>query len=109
MFVVDLQFAEALAKFIETEKLEGLRIWTSLMKRSIETVESINVPKENWKALNELDAVKFHLHYFNKFRNNNYIIFATLSTLFLLKSNLLPSKFYEIFSFLILGGLNYYF
>lgn len=29
------------------------------MRRTIQTVASIDVPKEHWKALNEIDAVSF--------------------------------------------------
>ena len=39
------------------EKLENLRVWTSLLKRTIQTTVGIDAPKEHWKALNEIDAV----------------------------------------------------
>lgn len=32
-------------------------MWTSHMKRTIETAEALGVPYEQWKALNEIDAV----------------------------------------------------
>lgn len=51
------QYAEALAKYIEEQKIDGLRIWTSWLKRTIQTVtEMKDVPQERWKALNEIDA-----------------------------------------------------
>ena len=52
-----IQFANQLAKFVEDEKMTNLRVWTSLMKRTIQTAAGINAPKEHWKALNEIDAV----------------------------------------------------
>ncbi|XP_064606317.1 6-phosphofructo-2-kinase/fructose-2,6-bisphosphatase-like isoform X2 [Liolophura sinensis] len=50
------QYADALAKFIEKEKIPNLRVWTSQLKRTIQTAKHINAPKEHWKALNEIDA-----------------------------------------------------
>lgn len=35
----------------------GLKVWTSLLKRTMQTAAYINAPKEHWKALNEIDAV----------------------------------------------------
>lgn len=51
------QYAISLAEFIQQQHIEGLRVWTSSLKRSIETVANIDAPKEIWKALNEIDAV----------------------------------------------------
>ena len=53
-----LQFANALAKFVEDEKIPNLRVWTSLLKRTIQTSSGITAPKEHWKALDEIDAVR---------------------------------------------------
>ncbi|KAB7498449.1 6-phosphofructo-2-kinase/fructose-2,6-bisphosphatase 1 [Armadillidium nasatum] len=50
------EYANALAKFIKDQKIPNLRVWTSCMKRTIQTAEGINVPQERWKALNEIDA-----------------------------------------------------
>ncbi|KAJ8980003.1 hypothetical protein NQ317_016666 [Molorchus minor] len=50
------QYANALAAYIEEQKIPGLRIWTSWLKRTIQTVAGLNVPQERWKALNEIDA-----------------------------------------------------
>ena len=36
-----------------------LRVWTSWLKRTIQTAEGIDAPQERWKALNEIDAVSF--------------------------------------------------
>ncbi|CAD5123982.1 DgyrCDS12288 [Dimorphilus gyrociliatus] len=49
-------FAEKLKEYLERENIENLRVWTSLLKRTKQTVENINAPKEHWKALNEIDA-----------------------------------------------------
>jgi len=50
------QFAAALGKYVEKENIPHLRVWTSLLKRTIQTAEYIDAPKEHWKALNEIDA-----------------------------------------------------
>lgn len=49
-----------------------LQIWTSEYKRTIQTADTMkDVPLERWKALNEIDAVRFHffnfIYNFNKF------------------------------------------
>lgn len=51
------QFAEALNKFVEEQNLKDLKIWTSQLKRTIQTAEALQLPYEQWKALNEIDAV----------------------------------------------------
>lgn len=79
-----LQYAHALGKFIEEQQIENLTVWTSHMKRTIQTAQYIPAPKEEWKALNEIDAgicelmtykeiqekypVEFNLRDENKFR-----------------------------------------
>lgn len=50
-------YANALSNYIREQKIEGLRIWTSWLKRTIQTVAGLHVPQERWKALNEIDAV----------------------------------------------------
>uniref|UniRef100_A0A8C8E7Q0 6-phosphofructo-2-kinase n=1 Tax=Otus sunia TaxID=257818 RepID=A0A8C8E7Q0_9STRI len=50
------QYAQALAQFIENQQIRELKVWTSHMKRTIETAEALGVPYEQWKALNEIDA-----------------------------------------------------
>lgn len=52
-----LQFAKKLAQFIQTQSIVDLKVWTSQMKRTIQTAEALAVPYEQWKALNEIDAV----------------------------------------------------
>ncbi|NXG79475.1 F26L bisphosphatase, partial [Baryphthengus martii] len=50
------RYAQALADFIRSQNIRDLKVWTSHMKRTIETAEALGVPYEQWKALNELDA-----------------------------------------------------
>lgn len=52
-----LQFANALSKFVEEQNLKDLRVWTSQLKSTIQTAEALRLPYEQWKALNEIDAV----------------------------------------------------
>uniref|UniRef100_A0A7N6B2C4 6-phosphofructo-2-kinase/fructose-2,6-bisphosphatase 2 n=1 Tax=Anabas testudineus TaxID=64144 RepID=A0A7N6B2C4_ANATE len=50
------QFAHALRDFIEEHKLSDLKVWTSQLRRTIQTAEELGVPYEQWKILNEIDA-----------------------------------------------------
>ncbi|XP_065083339.1 6-phosphofructo-2-kinase/fructose-2,6-bisphosphatase isoform X3 [Ochlerotatus camptorhynchus] len=50
------RYSQALAKYIEEQQIEGLRVWTSWLKRTIQTVTNVQAPQERWKALNEIDA-----------------------------------------------------
>ena len=52
-----MQYAEALGRFVEEENIPQLKVWTSELKRTIQTSRYISAPKEHWKALNEIDAV----------------------------------------------------
>ncbi|KAI8437150.1 hypothetical protein MSG28_010497 [Choristoneura fumiferana] len=52
------QYAGALAGYIETQAIPGLRVWTSWMRRAIQTVKDVKAPQERWKALNEIDAIQ---------------------------------------------------
>ncbi|CAF0870983.1 unnamed protein product [Adineta steineri] len=49
-------YAEALAEYMDNENIPDLIVWTSQMQRTIETAAKINAPKEQWKALNEINA-----------------------------------------------------
>ncbi|KAM9758948.1 6-phosphofructo-2-kinase/fructose-2,6-bisphosphatase 2 isoform 5-T5 [Menidia menidia] len=51
------QFAHALRDFIDEHKLSDLKVWTSQLRRTIQTAEELGVPYEQWKILNEIDAV----------------------------------------------------
>nr|XP_032825518.1 6-phosphofructo-2-kinase/fructose-2,6-bisphosphatase 3-like [Petromyzon marinus] len=50
------QFAKALGRYIREQGLEDLKVWTSQLRRSIQTAEALGLPYEQWKPLNELDA-----------------------------------------------------
>uniref|UniRef100_A0A3Q3XSF5 6-phosphofructo-2-kinase domain-containing protein n=1 Tax=Mola mola TaxID=94237 RepID=A0A3Q3XSF5_MOLML len=50
------EFAKHLKKFIQEQKIKDLKVWTSQMKRTIQTAEFLGVPYEQWKSLNEIDA-----------------------------------------------------
>ncbi|XP_034140704.1 6-phosphofructo-2-kinase/fructose-2,6-bisphosphatase 1 [Drosophila guanche] len=50
------QYGRALSSFISQQHIDGLRVWTSWMKRAIQTVANVKAPQERWKALNEIDA-----------------------------------------------------
>lgn len=50
------EFSFALARFIEDEKLNDLKVWTSQLKRAMDTGQYLKgVTIERWKALNEMD------------------------------------------------------
>ncbi|KAL0599837.1 6-phosphofructo-2-kinase/fructose-2,6-bisphosphatase 4 [Plecturocebus cupreus] len=51
------EFARSLAQFISDQNIKDLKVWTSQMKRTIQTAEALGVPYEQWKVLNEIDAV----------------------------------------------------
>ncbi|KAJ8047562.1 6-phosphofructo-2-kinase/fructose-2,6-bisphosphatase 1 [Holothuria leucospilota] len=50
------KYSEALAAYLEKQNIGDLKVWTSRLKRTIETAEKIDAPIEQWKALDELDA-----------------------------------------------------
>ncbi|NXR60755.1 F262 bisphosphatase, partial [Rhadina sibilatrix] len=50
------QFSQALKKFLEEQEIVDLKVWTSQLKRTIQTAESLGVLYEQWKILNEIDA-----------------------------------------------------
>uniref|UniRef100_A0AAX7T4V3 6-phosphofructo-2-kinase domain-containing protein n=1 Tax=Astatotilapia calliptera TaxID=8154 RepID=A0AAX7T4V3_ASTCA len=50
------KYASALATFIKGQKIIDLKVWTSHMKRTVQTAEALGVQYEQWKALNEIDA-----------------------------------------------------
>ncbi|XP_048839315.1 6-phosphofructo-2-kinase/fructose-2,6-bisphosphatase 2-like isoform X1 [Brienomyrus brachyistius] len=50
------QFSHALRDFIEEQSLPDLKVWTSQLRRTIQTAEELGVPYEQWKILNEIDA-----------------------------------------------------
>lgn len=42
---------------MKEQELRDLKVWTSQLCSAIETAEHLGVPYEQWKALNEIDAV----------------------------------------------------
>lgn len=54
-------YARTLGDFIKTQRIRDLKVWTSWMKRTIQTASYIEAPQERWKALNEIDAVSRNL------------------------------------------------
>ncbi|XP_011600942.2 6-phosphofructo-2-kinase/fructose-2,6-bisphosphatase 2-like isoform X1 [Takifugu rubripes] len=50
------EFAAALRGFVEEHELSDLKVWTSQLRRTIQTAEELGVPYEQWKILNEIDA-----------------------------------------------------
>uniref|UniRef100_A0A8C7Y760 6-phosphofructo-2-kinase/fructose-2,6-bisphosphatase 2 n=1 Tax=Oryzias sinensis TaxID=183150 RepID=A0A8C7Y760_9TELE len=49
-------FSHALRDFVDEHKLSDLKVWTSQLRRTIQTAEELGVPYEQWKILNEIDA-----------------------------------------------------
>lgn len=47
---------------MEDHRLSDLKVWTSQLRRTIQTAEELGVPYEQWKILNEIDAVRHQLH-----------------------------------------------
>ncbi|XP_056279198.1 6-phosphofructo-2-kinase/fructose-2,6-bisphosphatase 2-like isoform X2 [Pseudoliparis swirei] len=50
------QFSTALKGFVHEHHLADLKVWTSQLRRTIQTAEELGVPYEQWKILNEIDA-----------------------------------------------------
>lgn len=50
------EFARKLSTFIESQRIADLKVWTSELKRTAQTSQHIDAPKESWKALNEINA-----------------------------------------------------
>lgn len=50
------EFAKRLKEFIDKQNIPGLKVWTSQLKRTIETAAHLDAEIENWKALNEINA-----------------------------------------------------
>jgi 6-phosphofructo-2-kinase/fructose-2,6-biphosphatase 2 len=50
-------YGKVLSQYIAEQNIPNLRVWTSWLKRTIQTASGIDAPQERWKALNEIDAV----------------------------------------------------
>lgn len=57
-------YAKALSEYIREQDIQGLRVWTSWLKRTIQTAADVKAPQERWKALNEIDAVGIFFYKF---------------------------------------------
>ncbi len=51
-----LKYSKMLGKYIESMEHPKLKIWTSWMRRAIQTTKYVGGAQERWKALNEIDA-----------------------------------------------------
>lgn len=60
------QFANALGAYMRGQCIMDLKVWTSHKKRTIQTAEALGVQYEQWKALNEIDAVRVFIMYTKK-------------------------------------------
>ena len=47
---------------MKEHRLSDLKVWTSQLRRTIQTAEELAVPYEQWKILNEIDAVCLLIH-----------------------------------------------
>ena len=54
-----VKYAEELAGFIAQQQIQNLRVWTSQMKRTIETAKQFTCPQERWQILNDKNLVSF--------------------------------------------------
>lgn len=90
--VLLFQYAIELAKFVEAEKIPNLKVWTSELRRTVQTARYIDAPKEHWKALNEIDAVRLFVTFCLHVQHIQCLLFVvfviTGLPLFLLKSYL---------------------
>nr|CAB3264798.1 6-phosphofructo-2-kinase/fructose-2,6-bisphosphatase 1 [Phallusia mammillata] len=50
------EFASRLGEFIKGQNLSDLKVWTSELKRTVESAAHISSSCEKWKALNEISA-----------------------------------------------------
>lgn len=89
------QFSVGLAQFMKEQELRDLKVWTSQLCRSIQTAEHLGVPYEQWKALNEIDAVSVS----EEQKNNSIEKTATLqgfkTLLFLCKKGVCEEMTYD--------------
>lgn len=50
------QYSKVLANYIHSQKIPGLHVWTSWLRRTIDTGEHVEAPQERWRALDEINA-----------------------------------------------------
>lgn len=69
---------------ISLENIPDLIVWTSQMQRTIQTAAKIDAPKEQWKALNEINAVG---RFRSSKKNNTHVFFLGYLRRFILFRN----------------------
>lgn len=52
------EFAKKLANYVNQLEHPNFKVWTSWMKRTIDTAKHIDFDQERWKLLNEIDSGK---------------------------------------------------
>jgi len=50
------EYSEKLGSYMNNLAMENLVVWTSWLKRTVQTAQHINGHQERWKTLNEIDA-----------------------------------------------------
>jgi len=50
------EYSRRLGSYINSADIQDVSVWTSCLRRTIQTAEHINGPQERWKTLNEIDA-----------------------------------------------------
>ncbi len=48
-------YAKSLSSFITEQNIPHLRVWTSWLKRTIQTASGIDAPQERWKGISSLN------------------------------------------------------
>jgi broad specificity phosphatase PhoE len=56
------KYAQSLARHMNEVKIEGLKVWTSELRRTKQTAEGIDASAEHMASLNELHAVSVCKH-----------------------------------------------
>ena len=69
-------FADNLAEYVNGMKNDKLRVWTSWLKRTIDTGNKINATQERWKALNEIYAGEFENHTYEEIHAREPVHYA---------------------------------
>ena len=73
-------YSNCLADYIKEQDIQGLRVWTSWLKRTIQTAADVSAPQERWKALNEIDAVRILNCKFVTLRNTGEAPYESIIT-----------------------------
>jgi len=60
------KFAKALQNYMNSQKIEDLKIWTSSLQGPKETADYISGVKEMWRALDYLDCGEYHGYKFSE-------------------------------------------